>query len=147
MLAGGRGPGNPRRLRVPHSPALFLSLAAGEDPRCYATHVVGPEQSAHPTPGTRRAAQQSRGRDQQGFKSITAAAAFTQDRFPPIPTLLLNFPPPLQYLPAARRHPPCSVSPQSSPQPRHGAGRQVEKYRERSRQQLLPGGWTAGFPS
>lgn len=52
MLAGGRGPSNPRRLQVPHSLALFLSLAAEENPCCYATRVVGLEQSAHPTPGT-----------------------------------------------------------------------------------------------
>lgn len=87
MLAGDRGPSNPRRLRFRHSPALFLSLAAGEDPRCYATYVVGPERSAHPTPGTRRAAQQSRGRDRQGFKSVGAAAAVTQDRSPCPPQL------------------------------------------------------------
>lgn len=111
---GGRGPGNPRRLRVPHSPALFLSLAAREDPCCYATRVVGPEMSAHPTPGP--AEQLSGSTDVTDKVSSPSQQLQHSNRFPPsYAFFFLNFPPPS----STRRHPPWCLSPQNSPQPQH----------------------------
>lgn len=113
---GGRGPSNPRRLRVPHSPALFLALQLGKIP--VATLPVLWVRSSQRIPPLGPAEQPSGPVDVTDKVSSPSRQLRQSHRTaPPLPTLLLNFPPPsstclqLGDIPRVRCHPKASHSP------------------------------------